>query len=68
MAAAMAPVELLSIRTGDVQRAVLGLRHAETHRQRRHRRKAQLDPMFLQTEQIGHGRGIGHGVTRQEGS
>ena len=57
----------LSIRAGDVQCTVPGLRHAESRHQRRYRRKTQLDAMLLQTIQIGHGRGIGHGVTRQEG-
>jgi hypothetical protein len=55
----------LSIRPTDVERAVPGLRQAESHDQCRHRLKAQFDAMLLQTIQIGHGRGVGHDV--QEG-
>ena len=57
----------LAIRAGNVQCSVPGLRHAESHHQRSDRHKTQFDAMLLQTIQIGHGRGIGHGVIREEG-
>ena len=57
----------LSVRPGDMQRAVLGLRHPESPHQRRHRLETQLDAMLLQAKEKGHGRQIGHGVIRQDG-
>ena len=56
-----------AIRAGDMEGPVPGLRHPESSHQCRHRLKAQLDAVLLQTIQIGHGRGIGHAVTRTDG-